>query len=292
MISSSSFWLSHSMLFQVLVLGVSIGAGMLGALLGLGGGVFLIPILTLAFGVPIRFAIGASIISVIATSSGAAASYVRDHLTNVKLAIFLEAATTTGAICGAVMSEFLNTHFLFFVFSAVLIQSAWFMWKKPSSSSTRVVIPSRFASYLQLGSSYPDIEAGKHIAYEVERVGLGFGLMYLAGLISGLLGIGSGALKVLAMDTGMRIPIKVSSATSNFMIGVTAAASAGAYYMRGDVLPALAAPVALGVLSGSVAGAKLMMHVPEKKVRLLFVVVLVIIAAQMAIRGAEGLWLR
>jgi uncharacterized membrane protein YfcA len=286
----SHFWFSHHFYFQLLVLITAIVAGTLGALLGLGGGVLLIPVLTLSFGVPIRFAIGASIVSVIATSSGASASYVRDHLTNVRLAIFLEVATTTGALCGAVLSSYLNSDVLFLIFSAVLLQSAWFMLRKPEGQALVQIPPGSIASRLGLHSSYPDIKSGGRVEYWVHRAGLGFVLMYLAGLISGLLGIGSGALKVLAMDTGMGLPIKVSSATSNFMIGVTAAASAGTYYMKGDVLPELAAPVALGVLAGSWIGAKWMSHFPAHYIRLLFVAVLVIIAIQMAGRGLGGTW--
>jgi uncharacterized protein len=272
---------------QILMVGISIFAGVLGSILGLGGGIIIIPALTLLFGIDIRYAIGASIVSVIATSSGAAASYVRDHLTNIRIAIFLEVATTTGAICGAILSSYLQSKYLFLLFSILLLHSAFSMWRKGHHKKKELLeIPGKghaWAHHLKLHSHYPEL--GEKVEYLVENVPLGFLYMFGAGILSALLGIGSGALKVLAMDSAMKLPIKVSSATSNFMIGVTAAASAGAYYMKGDILPEIAAPVALGVLIGSFLGARLMTKMHGNLIRNIFIVVLLIISIQMGIKG-------
>jgi uncharacterized membrane protein YfcA len=268
---------------------ISIVAGVLGAILGLGGGIIVIPALTLFFGIDIRYAIGASIVSVIATSSGAAARYVRDHLTNIRLAIFLEIATTTGAVCGAVISSYLRSQYLFLLFSLMLIHSAFMMWKRDRQlnvpAEATVATGHAWAHKLKLNSKYPDYHLGKDVEYLVENVPLGFIYMFAAGMLSALLGIGSGILKVLAMDSAMKLPIKVSSATSNFMIGVTAAASAGAYYMKGDILPEIAAPVAIGVLIGSFFGAQLMQKMKSTWIRRIFIFVLLVVAAQMGLKG-------
>lgn len=273
---------------EVSLLLMSVFAGVLGSILGLGGGIVVIPTLTLVYGVNIRYAIGASIVSVIATSSGAAASYVRDHLTNVRLAIFLEIGTTLGAITGAAIAAYVNSQFLFVLFALLLLQSAYLMWKRGKQtrkSESTEAQAHRWANYMKFNSSYPDALLKKEVPYLVQSVPVGFLYMLAAGLLSGLLGIGSGILKVLAMDSAMKLPIKVSSATSNFMIGVTAAASAGAYYMRGDIIPSLAAPVALGVLIGSLIGAKLMTRLPAALIRKVFIVVLILVAVQMGLRG-------
>lgn len=269
------------------IFGISIFAGGLGAIVGLGGGIIIIPALTLMFGINIRYAIGASIVSVIATSSGAAATYVRDHITNVRLAIFLEVATTFGAVFGALLSAYLKTDWLFILFAALLFHSAYIMWQRGRKShlATSSGTAHSWATKLHLNSKYLDPHLGKDVHYLVEKVPLGFIYMLGAGLISGLLGIGSGVLKVLAMDSAMKLPIKASSATSNFMIGVTAAASAGAYYMRGDIVPQIAAPVAIGVMFGAWIGTKLMVRLPSKTIRNIFTVVLFVIAIQMALRG-------
>jgi uncharacterized membrane protein YfcA len=268
---------------------ISIFAGALGSILGLGGGIIVIPALTLLFGVDIRYAIGASIVSVIATSSGAAARYVRDHMTNIRVAIFLEVATTTGAIFGAILSSYIQSRFLFLLFSLLLLQSAFTMWRRGDPEKKELSkTPSKghpWAHFLKLHSHYPDFHLGKNVNYVVENVPLGFLYMFGAGILSALLGIGSGALKVLAMDSAMKLPIKVSSATSNFMIGVTAAASAGAYYMKGDIKPEIAAPVALGVLIGSYIGAGLMTKMKSHLIRKIFIFILLIISVQMGIKG-------
>jgi uncharacterized membrane protein YfcA len=270
--------------FEALLLAVSVTAGCLGAVLGLGGGIILIPVLTLGFHIPIHYAVGAGIVSVIATSSGAAAVYVRERITNVRLAIFLEIATSTGAMIGAVLSVYLSPRFLSILFALVLVQSTFFMLKKRSDQSA----PKKsdpLAVKLKLGSSYPDRLLKREVAYTVSNIPLGFMIMLIAGIVSALLGIGSGVLKVLAMDFAMKLPIKVSSATSNFMMGVTAAASAGAYFFRGDIVPELAAPIALGVVAGAALGTRVMVLLPSEVIRKLFAVVLVVLSIQMIWKG-------
>ena len=264
---------------------VSLGAGVLGALAGVGGGILVIPALTVVFGVDIRLAIGASIVSVIATSSGAAAAYVRDRLTNLRIGMFLELATTSGAVAGALLTAIVAPQFLFFVLGVVLLLSAAMQVTRLGEELPPVGSPSPVAARLGLGDSYPDARLGREVPYEPDRIPLGFVLMALAGLISGLLGIGSGALKVIAMDGAMRLPMKVSSATSNFMIGVTAAASAGIYIGRGDVDVRIASPVALGVLAGAFLGARLLGRLSNLHVRRIFVPVLVVVGIETILRG-------
>lgn len=263
----------------------AIAAGVLGSLVGLGGGILIVPLLTIGFGLDIRVAIGASIVSVIATSSGAAAAYVRDHLTNIRVGMLLELATSFGAVTGAFVAVYLNPNLLFILFGVILLFSVIPTIKKIGEDVPLHVVDDRLAARLHLASTYPDHRRNLTVAYQVTGVPVGFGLMYVAGVVSGLLGIGSGALKVLAMDTAMRLPIKVSSATSNFMIGVTAAASAGIYFWRGDVLPVVAAPVALGILIGATLGAKLLVRFQNTTVRLVFLPVLAIVALEMLLRG-------
>src|SRR6266850_2352202 len=262
---------------------VSIGASALGGALGMASGIFIVPALTLFGGIDIHAAVSASIVSVIACSCGSAAPFLRSGLTNIRVAIVLEVATTLCALTGVLLAGTLSTQFLFGLFAAVLLVSASQMMtrRREISGEPDVINPRDWATVLRLHSSYPDHALGRDVFYHVRRVPLGLALMYGAGLISALLGIGSGVLKIPAMDTALRLPIKVSSATSNFMIGVTAAASAGAYLMRGDILPGVAGPVALGSVLGAVLGARLLMAVSGDKLRLLFVVVLVALAAQM-----------
>jgi len=257
----------------------------LGALVGLGGGILIVPLLTLAFGLPIHYAIGVSIVAVIATSSGAAAAYVRDHLTNLRIGLFLETGTTIGAITGAFLAGLLAPGLLFIIFGIVLIFSAIPLVLKLGEELPRGIHNDRWANWLHLSSSYPDRHLGQAVPYQVTRTPLGLAMMYVAGVISGLLGIGSGTLKVLAMDTIMRLPMKVSTTTSNFMIGVTAAASAGIYFARGDIPPLVAAPVALGILAGAFVGARLLPHLSNRTLRLIFLPALVAIATQMVLRG-------
>jgi uncharacterized membrane protein YfcA len=275
-------------LFFILVFGGSILAGLVGALVGLGGGVFVVPLLTLAFGLPFPEAAGASIVSVIATSSGAAAAYVRDRITNLRVGMFLEVATTLGAVSGAFLAATAPRGALFVLFGVVLLVSiAPLVWRLHEELPLGVVNDA-WATRLSLAGSYPDRNLGHEVRYQVTRVPLGFGLMYVAGIISGLLGIGSGTFKVLAMDTAMRLPMKVSTTTSNFMIGVTAAASAGIYFGRGDIDPLVAAPVALGVLLGATIGARTLTRLSNATVRKIFVPLIALVALQMLLRGVAS----
>lgn len=276
-------------LFVFVLLLVSFMAGLLGSLIGLGGGILIVPLLTLVFRLDIHLAVGASIVSIIATSSGAAAAYVRDHLTNVRVGILLELATSTGAVLGAVLVPFLPGRALYFLFAIFLSLSLAPMARRLGEEVPGQVQPDWLARRLHLGSAYPDRALGRVVAYEVTRVPVGFAMMFVAGMASALLGLGAGALKVLAMDWGMRMPMKVSTATSNFMIGVTAAASAGIYFWRGDVVPEIATPVMLGVLTGSIVGAQLLLRLTNRRVRQLFIPILLVIAVQMLLRGL-GVW--
>lgn len=271
--------------FAPIVLGASMLAGFVGSLTGLGGGVIVTPVLTLFLGVDIRYAIGASLVSVIATSSGAAAAYVRDGYSSIRVGMFLEIATTLGALFGAFLSNYVPTSALSIVFGLILLQSAWQTVHAQHASKSPV--PSDpLAERLRLNGSYR-VGDEQH-GYLVHRVKTGFGLMFGAGTLSGLLGIGSGSLKVIAMDQAMQIPFKVSTATSNFMIGVTAAASASLYLSRGYVNPSLAMPVMLGVLAGSMTGARFLPRLPVKTLRRAFAVVVGVIAFEMIWNGIEG----
>lgn len=276
------------LLFVLLVAAISFVAGMLGSLLGLGGGMIVVPALTLLLGIDIRLAIGASIISVIATSSGAAAAYVRDRLANLRVAMFLELGTTAGAITGAWVAGILHPRWLFVLFGAILGYSALAMLRPRSRVAVVHHGETRLAHRLRLHSSYFDDARGYEVVYEPTRPALGLALMYVAGIVSGLLGIGSGALKVPAMDLAMELPIKVSTATSNFMIGVTAAASAGLYFARGQIDAFVAAPVAVGVLLGAFTGSKFLSRVSSRALRATFVVVLILVSLQMLVRGVRG----
>ena len=259
-------------------------AGLLGALTGLGGGVVIVPLLTLGFGVDFRYAVGASLVSVIATSSGAAAAYVREGFTNIRVGMFLEVATTIGALLGAYLAELVSSSTLAIVFGLVLLYSAWSASRpRPQHLATT---PDPIAQRLRLDGSYPTGQGERH--YHVQQVPVGFGLMLGAGAISGLLGIGSGAFKVLAMDRAMGLPFKVSTTTSNFMIGVTAAASAGVYLARGYIDPGIAMPVMLGVLAGATLGARVLTRATPNALRLLFAVVIAALAVEMIYNGATS----
>lgn len=263
----------------------SLAAGLLGSLTGLGGGVVIVPVLTLLFHVDIRYAIGASLVSVIATSSGAAAAYVREGYSNVRIGMFLEIATTLGAVLGAYLTTRVSTGAIGLIFGLVLLYSAVASARK-KDHGVRALKPNRLAERLRLRGSYP-VGTGSE-DYIAQRVPAGFGLMFSAGTLSGLLGIGSGAVKVLAMDQAMGLPFKVSTTTSNFMIGVTAAASAGIYLSRGYIDPALAMPVMLGVLAGSLTGAKILVHARVKTLRLVFALVIVALGVEMIVNSILG----
>ncbi|NLC23528.1 MAG: sulfite exporter TauE/SafE family protein [Oxalobacter sp.] len=258
------------------------GASLLGGMLGMAGGIFIVPILTLLFGINIHTAIGISLVSVIACSCSSAVTFLKNHLTNIRLAIVLETASTLGALTGVFLIGLVSTAFLYGLFAFILLLSAKQMLTPRQEIKTGENIRAKsWATALTLHSSYPDQASGKEIAYQVGNVPFGLVLMYGAGLISALLGIGSGVLKIPAMDTALRLPIKVSSATSNFMIGVTATASASAYFMRGNIDIQAAGPVALGSVIGALAGARLLIWFPSDKLRVVFVIILVALASQM-----------
>jgi uncharacterized membrane protein YfcA len=271
--------------FTLIILFGSYFAGLLGSLTGLGGGVVIIPLLTLLLKVDIHYAIGASLVSVIATSSGSAAAYVKEGITNMRLGMFLEIATTAGAMCGAILATYIPTHYIAILFGVILTVSAILSLRKKSEQI--VVHKNYLAEKLKLNSSYPT--ANGTVEYSVSKVGGGFFMMLFAGIISGLLGIGSGALKVIAMDTIMKIPFKVSTTTSNFMIGVTASASAVVYLQRGYISPGLSMPVVIGVLFGAFTGSKILVHTSSSGwLRWVFAIVVTFLAGQMIYNGITG----
>lgn len=273
------------LLFTIIVLFGAMLAGLVGSLTGLGGGVIIIPLLTLGLGVDIHYAIGASIISVIATSSGSAAAYVKEGITNIRIGMFLEIATTISAIFGAIITVYINPSYIAVMFGVILLFSAFMMLRKKvehADSDTS----STMARLFRLNGSYPTAEGT--VNYAVHNVAGGFVMMFFAGIVSGLLGIGSGALKVLAMDNIMRIPFKVSTTTSNFMMGVTAAASAVVYLHRGQIDPGIVMPVCVGVLTGATLGSKILVKSKPEKLKVLFAVVVAFLACQMIYNGMMG----
>jgi len=274
----------HVLVFSGTVFAVSALAGFLGSLTGLGGGVVITPVLTLLLGVDLHYAMGASLVSVIATSSGAASAYVKEGFSNMRVGMLLEIATTIGAIAGAHLVRIVPVAALAVIFGCVLLYSAWHSYRQHTERRASESDP--LAVRLRLDSTYP--EAHRRVPYPVRRVKAGFSLMFGAGLLSGLLGIGSGAMKVIAMDQAMCIPFKVSTTTSNFMIGVTAAASAGIYLSRGYIEPRLAMPVMLGVLAGSLAGARHLMGAGIRTLRLVFSGVIGVLAVEMIYNGISG----
>lgn len=269
----------------ILFLG-AILAGMLGSLTGLGGGVVVIPLLTLGFGVDMRYAVGAALVTSIATSSGAAAAYIKEGITNVRIGMFLEVATTTGAVIGALVAMYMPTNVIAIFFGVVLVFSAAMSLRKKNQVIDYTAPGDKLGVVMKLNSSYPTSDGV--VQYNVRRVFGGFSLMTLAGIISGILGIGSGALKVLAMDTMMKIPFKVSTTTSNFMVGVTAAASAVVYLQRGYIDPGLAFPIVVGVLIGAFFGSKVLMKANVRTLRLIFFFVVSFLALQMMYNGVMG----
>lgn len=273
------------LVFTALIALGSIVAGFLGSLTGLGGGVVLVPLLVLVLHVDMRYAIGAALISVIATSSGSAAAYLREGYSNIRIAMLLEVATTLGAIAGAMIATHVSTSAIAVVFGATLLYSAW-QARRPHSDGPTTGDGIALAQRLRLEGDYPTSQGLQH--YVARRIPLGASIMFGAGCLSGLLGIGSGALKVLAMDRAMRLPFKVSTTTSNFMIGVTAAASAGLYLSRGYIDPGLALPVMLGVLAGSMIGARVLMVARPDRLRLVFSVVIVLLGFEMIYNGFTG----
>jgi uncharacterized membrane protein YfcA len=271
--------------FTVLVGAGSFCGGLLGALTGLGGGIIVVPMLTLLFHVDLRYAIGASLVSIIATSSGAAAAYVREGFTNVRVGIVLEVATTVGALIGAALSSKVPTSALSVLFGALLLFTAY-RSTRPREEHALLTTPDKWAARLRLDSTYPT-SAGMQ-AYSVRNVPTGFFLMFIAGILSALLGIGAGIVKVLAMDQTMRLPFKVSTTTSNFMIGVTAAAGTGVFLRQGQIDPTITFPVMLGVLGGALLGARVLGRTNTNRLRQLFTVILVVAAVQMLYKGFRG----
>jgi len=274
------------MLIMLGLLALAVGAGFIGALSGLGGGVFIVPALLIFARIPMSVAVGASMISVVATSAGASVAFVRDGWTNLRVAMALECATVTGAVTGAYLAGIVPTWVLELLFALMMLQSAYFTMTKTGESIVPRSDP--LAERLKLGGRIPAASGNKEIHYGVINVPGGAILMLVAGLMSGLLGIGSGALKVMAMDYVMHLPLKVSSATSNFMIGVTAGAGALVFLARGDVATVIAAPVALGVTAGAVVGGRLLPHANVQSLRTMFVAILLLIAVEMGWRALSG----
>lgn len=271
--------------FSSLLGGGAFAAGLLGSLTGLGGGVVIVPLLTLAFHVDIRYAIGASLVSVIATSSGAASAYVKEGYSNIRVGMFLEIATSLGALLGAALAARIPTSAIAIIFGVVLLYSAVDSLRSHGHAESAGE-PDAVATRLHLDSTFPGPEG--RTSYHVQAVPAGFGIMIGAGMLSGLLGIGSGAMKVLAMDRAMHLPFKVSTTTSNFMIGVTAAASAGVYFSRGYIDPGLSMPVMLGVLAGSILGTRILMRAQVRTLRIVFAVVIFALAVEMIYNGWTG----
>ncbi|MBW1605304.1 sulfite exporter TauE/SafE family protein [Lactobacillus sp. Sy-1] len=271
----------------LIMIALGVFAGIAGAILGLGGGIIVTPILTLAFGLNIKYAIGASIIVVIATSSGSTIAYLKDEVLNLRVAMFLEIATTIGAVAGSLLTGVLDPKYLYVLFGLLLIFSGFNMFRKlrMKPDDYRSGKEDAIAKKLELNGSYYDKNLKKTIDYQVTNVPSGMSVMFGAGLASGLLGIGSGAFKVIAMDTFMKMPLKPSSATSNLMMGVTAAASATVYFFNGTILPNIAVPLAIGILGGAVVGSRVMQILPTKLIRIVFIPILLYIGANMLFQG-------
>jgi len=267
------------------ILLVSIVAGFVGALFGLGGGVLIIPFLTLVEGVPVPLAVGASIVSVVATSSASAATYVQDHLTNLRLGMFLEIGTVAGAITGAFVSVFLPASALFILFGIILLYATMVMIRARGVDFPANVRPDKTSRILALGSQYEDQSLNRVVKYEVTRTPLTVFIGYFAGIVSGLLGVGGGIINVPTMNLVSKVPFKVASATSNFMIGVTAAASASVYLLRGDVHPLLAAPLIIGVAGGALLGTRVLKVTPPTRVKVAFGILLAAISLLMILKG-------
>ena len=271
--------------FTLILLAASYCAGLLGSLTGLGGGVVVIPVLTLCFGVDFHYAVGAALVASIATSSGSGSAYVKERVTNIRLGMFLEIATTIGAVCGAAVAIYLNSNTIAIIYGGVLVLTAIMQQRRKSDHDG--VVGSEMARRLKLFGSWPQKDGTmKH--YQLRHVGGGFSVMYVAGILSGILGIGSGVLKVIAMDGIMKVPVKVSTTTSNFMMGVTACASAVIYVQRGNIVPGMACPVMIGVLFGALTGAKLLKKLDVRLLRRIFCIVILMVAANMIYQGATG----
>lgn len=270
--------------FTLTLLLFAYAAGLLGSLAGLGGGIIVVPALSMVLGVDIKNAIAASIVAVVATSITSSAVYVRNGMTNLRVAMLLELSTVTGALCGALLGGFIPERFLYLVFACVLSYAGWSMWRRPAAPAAGAA-SDPLAERLNLHGDYQDAALGRRVAYQVRRTKLGLAVSWVAGVISGLLGVGGGALNVPVMNVGMGMPIKVSSATSSFMIGVTAATGAAIYFMRGQVLPFIAAPVVIGVLFGAKTGTRLMGRIKGQWIRAVFMVVIAVTVVEMLAKG-------
>ena len=269
---------------------IAVLAGFLGSLVGLGGGIIITPALTILFGIDIKYAIGASIVAVIATSSGSAIAFVKDHVSNMRVGMLLEIFTTAGGVVGALMAGIFSSKLLYIFFSLILLNSFYGMLKKTGlinkgKREEDKVENDKYADKYKLNSTYYDKATGETVKYNVTNVPQGSLVMFGAGFASGLLGIGSGAFKVVALDTYMKLPIKVSTATSNFMMGVTATASALIYFFNGTINPAIAAPIVLGTLIGSRTGAKVMQRLDAKYIRYIFLPILLFTIVNMFLKG-------
>ncbi|HLO40758.1 MAG TPA: sulfite exporter TauE/SafE family protein [Phycisphaerales bacterium] len=271
--------------FSLAIFGGSLLAGCLGALTGLGGGVVIIPLLVLVFHTDLRYAIGASLVAVIATSTGSAAAYIREGYTNVRVAMLLEVATTIGAIVGALIAGMTNKLIIMYIFIAVLFWSAISSLRETKHAGPQEAADP-LAVKLRLNSTYPSKDGP--VPYGVQKIPAGLLVMFGAGVLSALVGVGSGVVKVIAMDRLMRLPFKVSTTTSNFMIGVTAAASAGVYFHRGQLDPALCGPVALGAMAGSWLGTKVLVRAKTRALRIIFAIVVAGMGVQLLIRALTG----
>lgn len=274
-----------TLVFTFILLAASLLAGLVGALTGLGGGVVVIPVLTLGFGIDFHYAVGAALVASIATSSGSGSAYVREGITNIRLGMLLEIATTLGAVAGALVAVWLRSSVIAIIYGAVLLLTAAAQQRRRSDHDG--VVGSAMARRLRLFGTYPQRD-GTLKAYELRHVGGGFGVMLVAGVLSGILGIGSGVLKVIAMDGIMKVPFKVSTTTSNFMIGVTACASAVVYVQRGNIVPGIAFPVMIGVLIGALSGARLLHKLDVGLLRRIFCLVILAVAINMIYMGFTG----
>lgn len=271
--------------FTIILLIGAYCAGLLGSLTGLGGGVVVIPLLTLVFGVDFHYAVGAALVASISTSSGSGSAYVKEGITNIRLGMFLEIATTIGAVCGATIAIFLNNNTIAVIYGLVLLLTAAMQQRRKSDHDG--VVGSEQARRLKLFGTWPQKD-GTLKSYQLKHVGGGFSVMYVAGVLSGILGIGSGVLKVIAMDGIMKVPFKVSTTTSNFMMGVTACASAVVYIQRGQIEPGIACPVMIGVLVGALTGARLLKTLNVKTLRQIFCVAIFLVAINMIYQGFNG----
>ncbi len=271
--------------FTIILLVSAYLAGLLGSLTGLGGGVVVIPVLTLAFGVDFHYAVGAALVASIATSSGSGSAYVKEGITNVRLGMFLEIATTIGAVAGAIVAIWLNNSAIAIIYGGVLILTAAMQQRQKSDHNG--VVGSEMARKMQLFGTFPQKDGSKK-AYQLKHVGGGFSVMLIAGVLSGILGIGSGVLKVIAMDGIMKVPFKVSTTTSNFMMGVTACASAVVYIQRGNIVPGIACPVMIGVLFGALTGARLLKKLDVRVLRQIFCIAILMVAINMIYMGLTG----